>query len=343
MRPSRSALLPSSALLTSKSTMLILCILIFSALSFAAAPDRITVPIDSTQTVALAKSRHFRAQAQYDRGPVDPSFKLPYITLLMAPSTSQQQALNELTAQQQDPHSPLYHKWLAPQQYADRFGLSQNDLVKITNWLTSQGFQIISIGGGHNTVIFSGTAGQAQRAFGTEIHNYEVDGVQHFANSTPVMMPAALKGIVTGIMGLHDFRPLPANGGKHVGTMRPQFYDGNYIFPNFLAPDDIATIYDIGSLYTAGIDGTGMTLAIVGQTDIYLDDLNYFRSGFGLSTISTNDCATDGTGVVVPPCTDPIFSYVLSGPDPGVSGGDLTEADLDLEWSGAIARNAQIV
>ena len=47
-------------------------------------------------------------------------------------------------------------------------------------------------------------------------------------------------------------------------------------------PGDIATIYDIGPLYTAGIDGTGMKIAIMGQTDIYAADIAQFRAGFGL-------------------------------------------------------------
>ena len=357
MRRSPSALLSlslsnltRSKLPPCKLSTLILCILIFSTLSFAAAPDRVTGSIDSSQTFALAKSLHPRAQAQYDLGPVDPSRRLSYITLLMSPSASQQKVLEQLLAQQQDRKSPNYHKWLTPQQYADRFGLSPNDLNKITTWLMSQGFQILSVGGGRNAVIFSGTAAQVQRAFGTEIHSYKVNREEHFANSTPLMIPAALKGVVTSVMGLHDFRPQPANGGTRFGGMRnvrPAYYDGKYIFPNFLAPGDIATIYDITPLYTASIDGTGQKLAVVGQTDIILADINDFRSSFGLSTILTSGtgaCTTNSSGIVVSPCNTTNFQYVLVGTDPGsISPNDIGEADLDVEWSGAVARNAQIV
>ena len=357
MRRSSSALLFLSKLSpgklsTTKLLTLILCILILSTPSFAAAPDRVTGSIDSSQTFALAKSLHPRAQAQYDFGPVDPSRQLSYITLLMSPSASQQKVLEQLLAQQQDRKSPNYHKWLTPQQYADRFGLSPNDLNRITTWLMSQGFQILSVGGGRNSVIFSGTAAQVQRAFGTEIHSYKVNGEEHFANSTPLTIPAALNGIVTGVIGLHDFRPHPANGGKRFGGMRnarPDYFDGHYLFPNFLAPGDIATIYDITPLYNAStpIDGTGQKLAIVGQTDIFLADINNFRAGFGLSAIPTTGsgaCTTNSSGIVVLPCSTTNFGYVLLGTDPGVPfAGDLGESDLDIEWSGAVARNAQII
>ncbi len=146
---------------------------------------------------------------------------------------------------------PSTIKWLTPQQFADRFGLSQNDLNKVTGWLKSEGFQILSVGGGHNSIIFSGTAAQAQHAFGAEIHNYNVNGEAHVANSTPVMIPNALNGIVSSVMGLHDFRPQPAYRSRVVGQSRighPEYYDSHYIWPNFLAPGDIATIYNVKSV-----------------------------------------------------------------------------------------------
>src|SRR5450759_1499246 len=143
MRRSSSALLFLSKLSPGKLSTLILCILILSTPSFAAAPDRITGPIVSSQTVTLPAGVHFKAQPQFDQGPVDPSFPLSYMTRRTVPSASQQRAISRLLAQQQDPRSPLYHKWLTPEQYADRFGLSPNDVNRITEWLQSQGFTVL--------------------------------------------------------------------------------------------------------------------------------------------------------------------------------------------------------
>ena len=321
--------------------------LLASSLCFAAQSDRITGPIDSSQVVPLAKSLHPKAQAQYDMGAVDPSLALSYVTLLMAPSPIQQRALDQLLAQQQDRSSSNYHNWLTPQQFADRFGLSQNDMNKVTAWLKSQGFQILSVGGGRNSVSFSGTASQVQSAFKTEIHKYNTDGQEHFANSMSLMIPVALNGIVSSVMGLHNFLPKPANqfrGAGAVRNSRGDYYDGKFVFPNFLAPDDVATIYDIAPLYGAStpIDGTGQKLAIVGQTDVYLADITEFRSGFNLAPIT--GCTTNANGVITA-CSSPYFQYDLVGSDPGTTYacGDLGEADLDIEWSGATARKAQIV
>jgi subtilase family serine protease len=341
MRRSRLNLLSLSNFSMIKLLTIILCILI-STLSFAAAPDRITGAIDSSQTIALAKNLHPRAQPQYDQGAVDPQFKFDYVTLLTSPSASQQKALDKLMADQQNPSSPNYHKWLTPEQYADRFGLSQNDVNKITTWLQAQGFTVLSVGGGRNSIIFSGTAAQIEATFQTQIHRYNIGGEEHFANATAVKIPAAWSGVVTGVRGLHNFRMKPMGIKKR---MHPNYYDNNFIPPEFIAPGDIATIYDINPLYndSPAIDGTGQKLAIIGQTDIYLADINDFRSGFGLSQIS--GCTTNASGVVTA-CNSTNFRYVLVGTtDPGTTYpcGDLGEADLDIEWSGATARNAQII
>lgn len=130
---------------------------------------------------------------------------------------------------------------------------------------------------------------------------------------------------------------------------RPDYYDGHFVFPNFLAPGDIATIYNIAPLYSAStvIDGTGQKLVILGQTDIALADINDFRTGFGLSTIPTSGsgaCTVTASSGIVTSCNSTNFRYILLGTDPGnLSSNDVGEADLDLEWSGAVARNAQII
>src|SRR5450755_327537 len=322
---------------------------LFSSLSYAVSPDRIAGVIDSSHAVPLTKSLHPKARIEFDRGAVEPSFKLNYMTLVTTPSAAQQRALNQLLVAQQDPTSPSYHRWLTPSQYADRFGLSQTDIDRVTSWLKAQGFTVLSVGGGRNAIVFSGTADQVQRAFNSEIHRYEVDGESHIANSTPVTIPTALSGVVTSVRGLHDFRMQPSNRSRFSRLQRdgfhPNFVDLNFIFPSFLAPADIATIYDIKPLYNAAtpIDGTGQKIAVVGQTDIFLADINDFRSGFGLTPISGCTMTTTGAIGLITACNTSNFKYVLIGTDPLLPGQDIGEADLDVEWSGAVAPKAQII
>lgn len=323
MRPFRSATILSALLA-----------LAFTSICFAASPDRITAPIAAAKAVRLSHGVPMAAKPKFDRGRVSPSLNLPYITLLTVPSPTQQKALTKLIADQQNPHSASYRKWLKPEEYADQFGLSPNDINKLTTWLKSQGFTIVRTARGRNWIAFSGTAGQVQNAFRTDIHTFEVDGETHFANTMPASIPAALSGIVTGFRGMNNFRPKSQAHRAQPGYTFP-YNGGNYLF---ISPGDVAAIYDVNALYTAGIDGTGMTLAVMGQTGIYQSDLTNFRQNFGLSAIN---CTTSTD--IITACNTSNFQYVLVNGTATTVYGDLAEADIDVEWSGATARNAQVI
>lgn len=313
---------------------------LFSSLSFAAQQDRISGSLASGQIHALKGNVRHQALPEYDQGRVDPGMRLGTMTLLTAPTAAQESAIQKLLAQQQDRKSPNYHKWITPEQYADRFGLSQNDMQQLVAWLSAQGFTMIEPARGRNFITFTGTASQVENAFGTEIHHYNVKGELHYANATAPQIPAAFAGIVIGVHGLDDFHLKSMS----VKRARPNYYSSS-LQSQFLAPGDIYTIYDINPLLNATptkIDGNGQKIAIVGETEIYQSDINDFRTGFGLTSIS----CTAGTipNDIITACSDQHFSYlsVLGGPG-GVSAGDLGESDLDIEWSGAIAPGAQIV
>ena len=326
-----------------KALLLVLLIAsVFSCLSFAAQQDRISGSLSSGESHVLKGNIRHQARPEYDQGRVDPGMRLGTITLMTAPTAAQESAIQQLLKQQQDRKSPNYHKWLTPEQYADRFGLSENDMQKMVAWLAAQGFTMIEPARGRNFITFTGTAAQVESAFGTEIHHYNVKGELHYANAIAPQIPVSLAGIVTGVRGLDDFHPRPM-GIRHV---RPDYYYSNEQgSAQYIAPGDIYTIYDINPLLTASpkIDGTGQKVAIMGATDIYLSDLNDFRAGFGFTPAISCTAGTPPNDLITA-CSDPHLSYVLGGVDPGPVGGDtLEEADLDLEWSGAIAPGAQLI
>jgi len=285
-----------------------------------AQPDRITSRIDNSQSVVLTGRVPRQATAQNDAGPVEGSFPLPAITLLLKTSAAQQADLNQLLLAQQDSTSPSYHQWLTPEQYAGRFGVSTSDLAQITAWLKSQGFTVGYIARARNFVSFSGTAQQVANAFHTQIHRYTVNGATHYANSTDPSIPAALAGLVSGIRGLNDFKLKP-----HFRKAQPRvLLDGTIV----VGPNDFATIYDVSRLYSAGVNGTGQSIMIVGQSEIHESDITAFRNHFGLG-------AANFEPELVP--------ADIGGPNPGYSPGDEEESDLDVEWSGAVAKDATII
>jgi pseudomonalisin len=188
----------------------------------------------------------------------------------------------------------------------------------VTGWLQAHGFQVEEVTGGRSSIIFSGTAVQVEDAFHTEIHAYNVRGELHHANAKDPEIPAALAGVVGGVVSLHDFRSDAMHG--LVRKPSPDFTNGSTYY---LAPADFATIYNLLPLYQQSINGSGQSIAIVGRSNIKLADVRQFRTTFGL------------------PANDP--QIMVNGSDPGVfNSGEETEADLDVEWSGAVARNAII-
>jgi pseudomonalisin len=227
-------------------------------------------------------------------------------------------ALNQLLDAQHNPESPYYHQWLTPEQFAERFGVSETDAAQIGGWLQGHGMEVEEVTAGRRSIVFSGTAAQVESAFHTQIHTYKIDDELHHANAKDPEIPAALAHVVGGVVSLHDFRSQPMHG--LVRKPAPDFTaSGLY----YLAPADFATIYDLDPLYQQSINGNGQSIAIVGRSNIHIADVRQFRTSFSL------------------PANDP--QIIVNGTDPGISSsGEETEADLDVEWSGAVARNATI-
>ncbi len=295
------------------------CAVLVSMLSatLSAQQDRLVGRVDRLQTRALQGNIHPNAKLQFDAGPVDPSLSLHHLMLVLRRSDAQQAELNTLLRDQQDPSSPQYHRWLTPEQYGDRFGLSPNDTSKISSWLQSEGLVVDEVSRGRNWIWFSGTAGQIQAVLRVNLRRYNVDGEMHFANSDEPSVPSPIEPLLAGILGLDDFRPKVPSPGA-----RPLFTAG--FGSHSMAPDDFATIYDLKPLYQAGFDGSGQTMVVIGQSAVDLSDIQLFRTTYGL------------------PANDPQLILVPGATDPGKNSAEL-EADLDLEWAGAVARNARII
>ena len=287
--------------------------LALASISQAAAPDRITRPVNASQSRVLTGNIQPQAEARWDRGAVDPAMPMNDVVLIVRPSQTQQAELDRLLIDQQNPGSPSYHQWLSPEVFANRFGLSPSDHSKIVAWLHSEGLTVHESGRGRNWVAFSGTAGQISKTLRTSIHRFEVGGEVHYANTFEPSVPEALSDVVGGFLGLNDFHLQ-----SMIRSVTPEYNSGG---SHYLAPPDWATVYNVAPLYQAGIDGTGQSIVVVGESDVPITDIRTFRARFGL------------------PANDP--KMLLYGTDPGYNNAQV-EGDLDLEWAGAIAPKATI-
>ncbi len=295
---------------------------------FAARAERIPQTIESTSQWRLSGNVPPRARSEFDRGTADGALQMEGMRLIFQPTPEQQSALEILLRQQLDPLSANYHRWLTPEQYAERFGVSPGDIGRVVNWLRRQGFTSVTAARSRTWIGFSGSAAQVEAAFHTPIHQYVVNGELHYANSAEPSLPGAFHGVVMAIGALNDFRPRPHG---IVSSVQPHF-TSDISGKHFLAPADFATIYDLQGLYNSGINGAGEAIAVMGQTDLSTDsnhnnqyDVQTFRSVSNLPAASLQV-------ILVPGQTDP-----------GSTTADQDEANLDLEWSGAVAPNAKLI
>jgi subtilase family serine protease len=299
-------------------------------------PSRVIEQVDETRTVQIQGNVHPLARAEFDRGAAAQSQSMTRMLLLLERSTEQESALRQLLVEQQTKSSSNYHAWLTPEQFGKQFGPSDADVQSVTDWLTKQGFQVVKVSAGRTTIEFNGTVAQVEKAFQTQIHHFVVEGRERMANISDPSIPAALSPVVKGVVALNNF---PKHSMMHrvgsferdlaTGQVKPLFTytDLNGTFYG-VGPADFATIYNIPSTIAGAAPGTGQSIAVVGQSNINIQDVRDFRSMFGLPAYTT---AMEQNMII------------LNGPDPGLVPGDEGESDLDVEWAGAVAPAAQIL
>jgi hypothetical protein len=300
----------------------------------------ITARTEENNRVTLRGNTRSEAIAANDRGRLADTTKLEHMFLLLQRAPEREQALVTMIDQLHDPKSPNFHKWLAPEQIGANYGVGDADLRVITGWLESHGFSVNQTYTNRMMIDFSGTTGQVRTAFHTEIHELSVNGEKHMANMSDPEIPAALAPAVKGVVSLNDFRPQKMMKHAMKGTGADFTISPGCGFLTSLRdatpscealmPADLATIYNLNPLFTAGISGKGQTVVVIEDEDAYsLGDWSSFRKVAGLAraypygTISQTHPGN---------CTDP---------------GDLNdttddEVAIDMEWASAAAPNAAI-
>jgi Pro-kumamolisin, activation domain/Bacterial Ig-like domain (group 3)/Subtilase family len=312
---------------------LLLAALALSPSASAQNPPRalVTQAIDESRTVTLRGTVHPLAQARFDQGAVPDSFAANRMLLILNRAPERDAALRQFLADAHTQGTASYHKWLTPEQFGQLYGPADSDVQTATSWLASHGFRVSRVTKGKSLIEFSGTAANVREAFRSEIHQYRVNGETHYANASELAIPEALAPLIRGVSPINDFRlePAlrsigPATYSRATGKATPLFTlnSGSFFA---IAPEDFATQYDLQPLYTAGTNGTGETIGIIGESNLDLSVVNAYRQLFGLSNN--------------PP------QIVIDGNDPGIGFGlpdsDL-EAYLDVELSGAVAPDATV-
>ena len=300
----------------------------------------ITQPIDEGSLAALRGNTLPAAQSRLDRGPAPDLMPATHLMLILKRSPEQEAALQSYLESVQNPASPDYRKFLSPDEFGQRYGLSDADLAALQTWLQSHGFSIDKVNRGRTAIEFSGTVGQVAQTFHTSIHRFLIGGAEHWANTSEPLVPSALAQVVAGVSSLNDFKPRPHTVMGPTGKWDPALHrfapeltiTSGGLQTLFVVPGDAATIYDSPNSFNThflssqtAYDGTGVTIGIAGTT--FLNDAgpNFYRSIFGLGALGGPSTVYDGN------------QQNMS------STADETEAILDTEVSNGLAPGAGVV
>jgi subtilase family serine protease len=303
---------------------------LFSSPSGAQSLALIAQAVDNGQRITLVGNTRPEAAQANDVGAVSDNFEMPHMLLQLKRSNAQQQQLEELAANVSDPSSPSYRQFLTGAQFAAAYGPNPQDVQFITGWLQSEGFQVNAVYPTANVIDFSGTAGQVRAAFGTPIHQLNVNGASYVANMNGPQIPSALAGAVAGPVALNNFQPQPALTQASTNiTKSPTVHD--------IVPGDHYTIYNWTPLFGLGITGKGQTIGIMSESD---------TPGSTATTLSTSDWHTfrNSFNLNSPPFagTATLTALHPNGCSHSVNAAE-DEADVDVEYSSAAAPDANIL
>jgi subtilase family serine protease len=267
------------------------------------------------------------ARGQFDAGEASASLKLTGLDITLAKTSGQDADLNAFLAAVNDPHSSLYHHWLTPTQYGQRFGASDATIKQVTDWLQSNGLKAGDVPEGRGHIPFFGSKDKIESAFQTAIHLFRIDGTLHYSNVSAPSVPKALAPVIKAIGGLNDFHP---KSGLHKAAPEITLPSSSVLGPNYLGPGDFAVIYNVRPLYQQSLYGQGVTVAIAAQSDINSATLQTYWTAFGVSATQLGLTAAKFSSTAVP--------TAQGGSDPGeTNNGDESEAYLDTELVGGIA------
>jgi subtilase family serine protease len=288
----------------------------------------ISQAINNGQRITLSGNTLPEANQANDVGPVPDNFQMPHMLLQLNRSNAQQQQLEQIASDVSNPSSPSYRRFLTTAQFAATYGPNSQDVQTITGWLQSQGFQVNAVYPTANTMDFSGTAGQVRTAFGTPIHQLNINGKSYIANMNDPQIPVALANAVLGPVALHNFQPTPALTQKV--TLSETVYD--------IVPGDLYTIYNWTPLFGLGITGKGQTIGIMSESDtpgstettLSTADWDTFRNAFNLNSPPFAGTAT-------------LTALHPNGCSHSVQDDTQSEATIDVEYSSAAAPDAHIL
>src|SRR5215469_6012945 len=160
---------------------------------------------------------------------------------------------------------------LSPQQIMEAYAPLPASQQAVTDYMQHIGFQTTKTFKYHTVTAFKGTVAQAEQAFNVQIENYQsTTGQTFYAPSTEPSVPASIAPFIQTIAGLDNavkFSHGPiktignaASSSGIISTANPcqtPGIVGQVGNPSYYTPSQVATGYNLNTLYNQGFHGEG--------------------------------------------------------------------------------------
>jgi len=219
-------------------------------------------------------------------------------------------ALTRFISQVTDKHSPLFHHYLTPEEYAAQFGPTPATIAAVKSQLEASGLTVGNVAPDGLVIDFTAPASRVESAFGTGLERYRLaDGSIGETRTAPLEVPATIAKYVTSVVGLDNtvrlrpsgiFRASQRPRGSYPAASAPSFThptgsptacsDASNAAQQFggLTDDQIANAYGVFGLYGAGDTGAGQSIAVFELEPFLTSDLQTFDTCyFGASQATT--------------------------------------------------------
>lgn len=177
------------------------------ATSAGAATLRPAVAVSSLPTAATATRAFPSVKGMTDLGSVSSTLPV-HVVLGLAPRNASM--LAQIIKRQATPGDPLFEVNLTPAQVANTFAPSGASVQAVGTYLAQSGFKNITVTPDNLLVSAYGTAAVVDAAFATKLDVLSTPAGNIYANVKPALVPAALSGIVTSVLGLNSYKLRPA-------------------------------------------------------------------------------------------------------------------------------------
>ncbi len=264
-------------------------------------------------------------------GPANPDNVINVTLYLNMTNLSQ---LEQFVAAVNSPMSPYFHDYLTPQEFMASYYPSQSQISQVESYYSAMGFKVWSYAYAPLVIVLQGTVGMFERAFGTMLFNFEFtypggSGAVFMTNTENPYIPAQFSSLIMHVYGLsYSSEALLSTQNRQelktevsgISKLTDHNLNGSR---DLLTPAHLAQFYNVTGLEQLGFTGQGVKIGILGVGE-----------SANMSAISM---FWDQYGIHHPQVV--FVNLTPNGMNPYREG---VEADLDVEWSGAMAPNATI-